>query len=77
MRAYIATMNIDHDGVRYAPGSAIQLDDDCAGRLLRAGAIEPGRQDKAAKSSKPGAPKTPAADGKANPGDPPADEGGA
>lgn len=76
MRAYIATMNIDHDGVRYVPGAEIRLDDNCAGRLLRAGAIEQARQDKAAKSPKPAA-KTPAADGKGNPSDPPADEGGA
>ena len=38
-RAYIATMNVYHDGVRYVPGSAIPLDATQAARLLASGAI--------------------------------------
>lgn len=41
MRTFIATMNVDHDGVRYVPGSRIELGEDAAARLVRAGAVEP------------------------------------
>ena len=53
-KTYTALDPIRHDGVDYAPGASIDLDDEAAGPLLAAGAIaEPASPADAAPSAPP------------------------
>lgn len=53
MRAYLVKSPVRHDGIRFAPGSTIDLSDDDARPLLERGRIEPA---KAKPAPKPDAP---------------------